>query len=224
LRQLLDGSPATADDVYKARAAWAKDFVDACVKKELRAIAITDHHDVAMVKYVIEEIDRRILNGPDPDLWIFPGMELTLQDGVQCLVIFDADLPQPLWQQAQGALGIDIATDFLGATAGPVQQLGFPYDEIASRLDPVEKLRGRYIVLPNVSQGGHYTVVSQAKHKRFREMPYVGGYLDAGQTLETCNATHRKRLSGEDIIWGDRFIYPLPTSDSRRYIWHTRLK
>jgi chromosome segregation protein len=216
----LNGKAASADDVYEARKAWAKDFVDACVKKELRAVAITDHHDMVMAKYVLEEIAQRNANGTDPDLWIFPGMELTLQDGVQCLVLFDAELPQALWQQAQGALGIDIATDFLSATTGPVQQLDFPYDEIASRLD-VEKLRGRYIVLPNVSQGGQYTVVSQAKHKRFREMPYVGGYLDAGQTLLTCNSTHKKRLSGEDPVWGDRFIYPLPTSDSRNATFGT---
>jgi len=217
----LNGNAASADDVYKAREAWAKDFVDACVKKELRAVAITDHHDMVMAKYVLEEIAQRISSGVDSDLWIFPGMELTLQDGVQCLVLFDAELPQALWKQAQGVLGIDIATDFLSATAGPVQQLDFPYDGIASRLDSVEKLRGRYIVLPNVSQGGQYTVVSHAKHKRFREMPYVGGYLDAGQSLKTCNSTHKKRLSGEDPVWGDRFIYPLPTSDSRNATFGT---
>jgi chromosome segregation protein len=217
----LNGNVASADDVYAARMAWAKDFVDACVKKELRAVAITDHHDMVMVKYVLDEIAQRISNGADPDLWIFPGMELTLQDGMQCLVLFDSELPQALWQQAQAVLGIDISADFMSATTGPVQQLNFPYDEIASRLDPVEKLHGRYIVLPNVSQGGQYTVVSQAKYKRFREMPYIGGYLDAGQTLLTCSSTHRKRLSGEDPVWGDRFIYPLPTSDSRNATFGT---
>ena len=214
LGDIYSGKAATAEDVHQSRAIWAKAFVDACIKKELRAVAITDHHDMVMTKYVIEEIALRVSNGIDPDLWIFPGMELTLQDGVQCLVLFDAELPQPLWQQAQAALGIDIATDFLSAASGPTQQLDFPYDQISSRLE-VEKLRGRYIVLPNVSQGGQYTVVSQAKHKRFREMPYVGGYLDAGQTINTCNSTHKRRLSGDDPVWGDRFIYPLPTSDSR---------
>jgi chromosome segregation protein len=132
----LNGKVAVAEDVYEARKAWAKDFVDACVKKELRAVAITDHHDMVMVKYVLEEIAQRTRNGADPDVWIFPGMELTLQDGIQCLVLFDAELPEALWQQAQGGLGIDIAGDFLSATTGPVQQLDFPYDVTCSPTCP----------------------------------------------------------------------------------------
>jgi type III restriction enzyme len=46
-------------------------------------------------------------------------------------------------------------------------------------------------------------------------MPYVGGYLDGGQTIDTLGPKIRRRLSGEDHNWGSRFIYPLPTSDSR---------
>jgi chromosome segregation protein len=76
-------------------------------------------------------------------------------------------------------------------------------------------LKGRYIVLPNVSDGGQHTVVTNGEHKNFREMSFVGGYLDRGQNIGTINTRLRARLSGEDQVWGSRFIYPLPTSDSR---------
>lgn len=46
-------------------------------------------------------------------------------------------------------------------------------------------------------------------------MPYVGGYLDRGQTYDTLNQKNRYRLSGECEDWSTRRIYPLPTSDCR---------
>ena len=46
-------------------------------------------------------------------------------------------------------------------------------------------------------------------------MPYVGGYLDRAQTIETLSTKNQTRLSGADKTWSIREIYPLPTSDSR---------
>ena len=46
-------------------------------------------------------------------------------------------------------------------------------------------------------------------------MPYVGGYLDRAQTIETLSTKNQTRLSGTDKTWSLRQIYPLPTSDSR---------
>src|SRR4029077_20650435 len=68
----------------------------------------------------------------------------------------------------------------------------------------IEGLRGRYIVLPNVSQGGNHTVLTDGAHADFRRMPYVGGYLDQGQTINTVGAKNRRPLSGEDKTWSSR--------------------
>ncbi|MBV8848208.1 MAG: AAA family ATPase, partial [Methylobacteriaceae bacterium] len=169
-----------------------------------------------MVKYAIDEVKRRISTDDDPDLWIFPGMELTLQGGCQCIILFDCDLEPRWWIQAKGNLGINHAgIDYQGSKGAPVAQLSYPYVEIPSKLDPIPQLKGRYIVLPNVSDGGQHTVATSGEHKNFREMTYVGGYLDKGQNIGTINTRLRTRLSGEDGKWGNRFIYPLPTSDSR---------
>jgi hypothetical protein len=177
---LPDGKNATEADVEVARNAWAKALVDTCRARELRAIALTDHHEMVMVKYVIDEVKRRVDTGDDPDLWVFPGMELTLQGGCQCIILFDCDLEPQWWIQAKGNLGISHAgIEHLAAKSAPVTQLGYPYVEICSKLDPIPQLCGRYIVLPNVSEGGQYTVVTNGEHKNFREMPYVGGYLDS---------------------------------------------
>jgi len=211
----MNGEPATTVDVDRERQVWADSFVDRCAARGLEAIAITDHHEMVMIPYVQEAIARRKAADPSFDLWLFPGMELTARNGVQCLILFDADLPEEWRREVLGKLGIVIADlDDKAIKAKRVTQLACSYPEIADELDTVQGLVGRYIVLPNVSQGGRHTVVRDGAHADFKKMTYVGGYLDNGQTIDTLNS-NRTRLSGKDPMWGDRFIYPLPTSDAR---------
>ncbi|MEZ5946906.1 MAG: AAA family ATPase [Hyphomonas sp.] len=207
---------ATKADVDVRRAEWADTLVENCVKKGLEAFALTDHHETVMVPYVRAAIERRKASDPQFDLWFFPGMELTASGGCQCLILFDTDISDEWLTQAQGKLGIaHAAQDASSAKSQKVEQLKLSYPEIAGALDEVEKLRGRYIVLPNVSEGGKHTVLKDGHHALFLQMPYVGGYLDTAQTINSLGSKNRKRLSGTDKTWSQREIYPLPTSDSR---------
>jgi type III restriction enzyme len=210
------GTAAKAQDVDAARAAWATKFVDQCAAKGLRAVALTDHHEMIMVPYVQKAIEDRRKADAKFDLWFFPGMELTAGGGKQCLIIFDADLSEEWRKQAQGKLGIVYADlNEKTATAPKVAQLTSNYADIAKSLDEIEGLQGKYIVLPNVSQGQKHTVLTDGAHGDFRRMPYVGGYLDRDQTIDTLGTRNLRRLSGTDKTWSVREIYPLPTSDSR---------
>ena len=210
------GVEATAGDVDAARVQWANEFVDQCVAKGLEAIALTDHHEMVMVPYVQQAIADREKADPDFNLWLFPGMELTASGGKQCLIIFDADLSDDWRTQAQGKLGIAYADqDRQAAKSARVTQLTINYADLAKELDTLSGLRGRYIILPNVSQGNNHTVLVDGAHGDFLRMPYVGGYLDQGQTINTLGRRNRTRLSGTDKTWSVREIYPIPTSDSR---------
>ena len=207
----------TDAEIDEARASWAEDFVDACVARKLSAIAVTDHHEMVMIPYIHAEILRRVAADANFDLWLFPGMELTAEGGKQCLLIFDANLSEDWCKQAQGALGISFASNDTRKSKGParVTQLAMRYPDIGRALDTVEQLRGRYIVLPNISQGNSHTVLTDGAHAEFRRMPYVGGYLDCAQSIDTISSRNRKRLSGKTPQWSERKIYPLPTSDCR---------
>ncbi|MXO47624.1 AAA family ATPase [Erythrobacter vulgaris] len=210
------GKKAEASDVDASRQQWAASFVATCADKGLEAIAVTDHHEMVMIPYIQQEIANRRNVDPGFDLWLFPGMELTASGGKQCLILFDADLSEDWQRQAQGKLGIVYADlDEKAAKSPKVQQLTCNYADIASELDTLVGLKGRYIILPNVSQGNNHTVLIDGSHADFRRMPYVGGYLDNGQTINTLGTKNRKRLSGKDNNWSTREIYPLPTSDSR---------
>lgn len=212
------GAKAAAQDVDAARATWAKEFVDQCINEALEAVALTDHHEMIMVPYVQEEIANRKAADPAFDLWLLPGMELTANGGRQCLIIFDADLSEDWRRQAQGKLGIVYADLEEKSAKGPrVTQLTCNYADIGGLLDSLgDGLKGRYIVLPNVSQGNSHTVLKDGAHADFRRMPYVGGFLDTGQSIKTLSAKNLRRLSGEEGAWSVREIYPLPTSDSRK--------
>jgi len=210
------GQPRSDAEIETSRAQWAEAFLDTCVARGLQAIAITDHHEMVMYPYVRTVALARRSADPAFDLWVFPGMELTAVGGTQCLLIFDADLSDDWRRQAQGKLGIAYANvDERAGKGSKVEQLKQPYPDIGKCLDELQGLRGKYIVLPNVSEGGRYTALTDGGHAEFLRMPYVGGYLDCKQTIETLGSKNRKRLSGTDKAWSLREVYPLPTSDCR---------
>jgi chromosome segregation protein len=93
------------------RSDYASRFIQACRQKELDAVAITDHHDLAFVKYIREaaktELDDEGTPVPkDKRIIVFPGIELTLNVPCQALLIFDAELPEDLFSLALTALAI----------------------------------------------------------------------------------------------------------------------
>ena len=136
-----NGRPATADDVHRERQLWVDSFVDGCVARGLEVIGLTDHHEMVMVPYVQEAIARRKANDPTFDLWLFPGMELTARNGVQCLILFDAVLSEDWRREALGKLGIVVADlDDKAIKALRVTQLTCSYPAITSELHTVQKL------------------------------------------------------------------------------------
>src|SRR5271165_2692901 len=103
-----EGARAVTDD---ERREYAQELVADCRTKSINAIAVTDHHDVALFKYIREaalnETDASGKPLPATErLTVFPGMELTLGIPCQALVIFDSDFPVEFLPQALPALGI----------------------------------------------------------------------------------------------------------------------
>src|SRR5262249_49199862 len=137
---------------------------------------------------------------PEQRLVVFPGMELTLAVPCQALLILDADLPQDRLSVVTEALAINpVAID---ESLGPVQRLEIhTFGELSQELDKREWLRGRYIVLPNVSEGGSSTLLRPGMANKYKEMPCVGAYVDGLVTqFGTGNA---KIVAGGDANYGN---------------------
>ena len=211
------GRDAVSDD---ERRAYARSLVQACRKRGLQGIAITDHHDMLFAAHVRraaeEETDERgkplIAN---QRLTVFPGMELTLGVPCQALLLFDADFPDDMFALAMTALTLTPNAATAAKAAAPhrlnrIQSLRQLKDE----LDKHSYLKDRYIVFPNVTNEGQFSLLRKGLAGKYAEMPSAGAYVDGDMSNLTPGI--KNIIAGKDMAWGNKRIACFQTSDNRR--------
>lgn len=204
-------------EVIAAREQWAKSFVDACLERNLGAIAITDHHDWEFARCVLKEVSNRRAQNPQFDFWVYPGLEVSCKDSAQCLIIFDADTPiELLDNKLPGLLGLPVDRKPLARTHPKVELLDIDVSELQYKLEADPEIRGRFIILPNLSPDGHKTLLRTGFHKRYASLPYIGGYLDRKKP-SSLKERDRRILAGEDPEWGSKRMPVVYTSDARSF-------
>lgn len=200
----LTSNPSVQDRKL-VREKFCRKFIKKCIEKGLKAVSITDHHEGVFVYEALRVLEVMREEDPCLDFWIFPGMELTCKDSCQALIIFDENLGQNLFEKARSKLGLPTDVKPEEKLGIQVELLNLNLEELQYLLDGDEELRGKFIILPHVKPGGHKTVLRAGFHKRFKDMPYVGGYMD-----KTCP---------DDLEPGDRRILdgaiPAWTSEKR---------
>lgn len=209
----LGGNP-TLEQIQKAREDFCRTLINKCLEEGLRAIAITDHHECVYSYIAIQTKAKMELEQGEIDLWIFPGMELTCKDSCQALIIFDADAPQPLLEKARNKLGLPTECSVNNPQGIQVEPLRLNIEEIQPILESDDELRDRFIILPHVKPGGHKTVLRAGFHMRFKDMPYVGGYMDRCYPHE-LNAGDLRILDGEIPAWSSEKRGVISSSDAR---------
>ena len=199
---------------------YASRFIGACRDNGLDAVAITDHHDLAFASYIRDAADAELDSDgkpvePQNRIVVFPGIELTLSVPCQALLIFDADFPREWYDQALTALAID-HSDASEATTANVKRIPHiaTLAQLRDELDKQTFLRGRYIILPNVSDSGSDTLLRSGAAPKYRSMPCVGGYLDG--SIDKLGEGNRNILAGKDPEYGHKRIAVFQTSDNRR--------
>jgi chromosome segregation protein len=212
-----EGAGAVSDS---ERRQFAQEFVAACRAKSVNAVAITDHHDVVLFKYIrdaaLAETDASGRPLPASErLAVFPGMELTLGIPCQALLILDSDLPLEFLTQALPALGIT-PSEATAEKHAPVHKLDImSLTDLYAALDKLELFRNRFIVFPHVADGGYKSLLRKDFEKHYISMPCVGGYIDGPIPSEPKSAGMRLITSGQDKNWGNKPVGVFQTSDSR---------
>ena len=208
--------PLTEQD----REAYADALVAACRSRDLHAIAITDHHDFELVPYIRDAAAREVDRDGEAlavtkRLVVFPGLELTLGVPCQALLLLDADFPTDRLAVVLDALAIDPVSPARQAL-GSVTRLDHinSLKALYEQLDAHSWLRGLYIVLPNVTDGGHGTLMRSGMQGKYKEMPCCGGYLDG--LITAVGEGNRRKFDGLDPNWGNKRLALFQTSDSRR--------
>jgi len=205
------------------RKAYAEELVLACRQKGLDAIAITDHHDFGFFPYVKKAAQTELddLGQPVADekkLVVFPGIELTLTaPNCQAILILDADFPENLLPSVLAALAITPAppsnsrhAEIKRIPQTVVHDLTHLYEHLNSH----EHIRGRFIVLPNVSEGGNSTLLRSGFANFYKTMPCVGGYTDG--PVSNFGKGNLSIVRGENRDYGFKSIAVFQTSDNRR--------
>jgi len=204
------------------RKTYAEELVIACRQKGLGAIAITDHHDFAFFPYVRhaaqEELDERGASIPtDRQLTVFPGLELTLTaPACQVLLLLDAAFPENLLQSVLTTLAITPAPETASKHA-PIERISqtvvSDLADLYRRLSSQTHLAGRFIVLPNVTETGHGTLLRSGFGNFYKTMPCVGGYTD-GPAAKLAKG-NQSIVSGQNREYGFKAIAVFQTSDNR---------
>lgn len=211
------GAGAATDD---ERRQYALEFVAACRAKGLSAVAITDHHDLALFKFIKEAAEKETdaLGKPlqaEDRLTVFPGMELTLAVPCQALLLLDADFPVGFLPQVVQALSVTPAPDG-DAKHAQIQRLDHikTLQELYDELNKREFLRDRFIVFPHVGESGTSTLLRSGFGPQYKSMPCVGGFVDGSVTQH--GQGNKDILAGNNKSYGNKALAVFQTSDNRR--------
>ncbi|WP_222403621.1 hypothetical protein [Rhizobium leguminosarum] len=161
--------------------AYARKLIQACRDKGINSIAVTDHHCMAFLPFIrraaAEETaaDGSELSNTDRAV-VFPGMELTLGVPCQAILIFDADFPDDMFALAMTALTID-QNRHDEPKIREVQQLAHiqSLKQLKDELDKHSYLKDRYIVLPNVTGEGQFSLLRRPAREIHGDA--MGGWL-----------------------------------------------
>ena len=204
------------------REVYSRNFIKECRDAGLDAVAITDHHDMVFYEYIkkasLEEIDNEgNIVSEENRIVIFPGVELTLHTPpIQGLLIFDANFPTNLFPTVLGALSLAQApkTDSRTNETQPIPSGAISsINEIYSKLDETDGVKGRYIFLPHVKEKGHKTLMRDGFHEAYSKMPCGGGYIDG--KFENGGVGYLSILNGKVVAYGNKSIAVIQTTDYR---------
>lgn len=202
------------EQIDAVREEYCRSFIEKCVSEGLKAIAITDHHEGVYAYKVIDTLKKLQAESDPIDLWVFPGMELTCRDSCQALIIFDASLPVLLFEKARAKLNLpaDVKSD--EAKGIQIELLNHNIEDLQALLEEDTELQGKFIILPHVKPSGHKTVLRTGFHQRFKEYPYVGGYMDQCYPQD-LDAGDQRILDGMIPAWSSEKRGVICTSDAR---------
>lgn len=205
------------------RKIYAEELVQDCRAKGLGAIAITDHHDFAFFPYVKAAAAREVAAtgnaiSEEDKLIVFPGVELTLSSPpCQSILLLDADFDEMKLKDIFTTLTIDVIDEAESKLASvdsvsPTSVTGL--NDLEDKLNQQKWLKGKFIILPNVTDGGYKTLFRDGFDKHYKEMRCVGGYVDGD--YDATGVGKKNILEGRQQNNGYKPIAVFQTSDNRK--------
>ena len=194
-----------------AREAWAAEFVAAAKAKQLNLVSVTDHHDYAMLPFVQRAAS---LAG----LIVLPGMEITCEDGVQVLALFEVDSTAALWTRLVSKLKSVAPVDVNTPNSAQIGGCGHTVAELFGEVADDNTLRGTVLLIPHFGNEDAYKSLNQkGRATRAKELPCDGVYIEC--PVEQLAPATLEKIQGKLVEWGDRRRAIVATGDNRRADW-----
>jgi type III restriction enzyme len=209
--------------IQEHRKLYAEDFIKKCRELGLFSVAITDHHDFGFFPIIKEAANNELddLGQPISDenkIIVYPGLELTLSTpACQAILIIDSDYPTNNLNQILHLLGITPNSPEEPTTIATVpitNTIVNGFEELYAKLNSIENLNGKFIVLPNLSEGGRHTLLRAGNSEHYRKMPCVGGYVDG--LISQYGNGNKNIVNGIAREWGNKSVALFQTSDNRQ--------
>ena len=207
------GLPGGTAQHEQARRDWADGFVAAALAKLLSVVAVTDHHDIAMLPHV-----RAAAAASGGQLALFPGVEVTCKDAVQCLALFEPDTPHAELDGFLTKLSAIARSPDDDPKTAQVGHCGLDVAELFAFVarDPV--LAPKTLLLPHFgNESAHKSLNAEGHSPRAKALPIDAIYIEcqyAGLEPSTLDKLH-----GKSPEWGSRRLAVIPTGDNRRADW-----
>jgi chromosome segregation protein len=200
---LPGGTPAEE----AAREAWAGLFIAECISRGITAVAITDHHDVALAPYLQRAAQAK-------GVIVYPGIEVTCSDNAQCLAILDPGADPAVLEKLLNMLPGVMAADTTGPKTCQILPIRWTVAELFDAVRKEEHLCENCIPLPHFSDGdAHKHLNEHGRHLRFAGLGCDGVYCEKPHAeLDPVTLDKAYGLIPE---WGTRRHAFIVTGDSR---------
>lgn len=202
--------PGGTPELEADRVAWAEGFVAAAVARGLDGIAVTDHHDVAFLPYVIEASRRSAA-----PLVVFPGVEITCSDAVQCLALLDPASPRETWHRLVNKLNGVRQAHADESWGCEVLSCGHTIADVLALVSEDPVLRRDAIVVPHFgNEAAHKSLNRPGFSARFKELPCDAVYIECHH--RDLDRLTLDKVQGRVPEWNTRRRAILATGDNRR--------
>ncbi|OAF07582.1 TrlF family AAA-like ATPase [Bradyrhizobium neotropicale] len=207
------GLPGGNEAAELARRQWADSFIAAAEAAKLKAIAVSDHHDICLSTYVLEAAQRR-----GSAVRVFPAVEITCSDNAQCIVIFDPAMDVETQKLVIGAAGNILAASSSEAKTCAIMPARKTVAEFVQAVQGEHHLRDASVILPHFSkEEDHKSLNAAGHHPRFANLPIDGVYIERPYT--SLDAATLEKVRGTIGDWGKRRRAILATGDNRNADW-----
>ncbi|TXM79387.1 AAA family ATPase [Methylobacterium sp. WL69] len=197
------------------RHAWADSFVAEAIRRGLGAVAVTDHHDVAFLPYIIDAVGRA---PPETAPVVYPGIEITCSDNVQCLAIFEPGTEPGLWRRLLAKLVAVIETEAHADRTTQIRHCGLDVEKLFEVVAADEQLAPRTMLIPHFSRDdAHKSLNAEGYAPRFARLPCDGVYIECSHA--DLDQPTLDKAYGRIEEWGRRRRAILATGDNKNANW-----